>query len=55
MLKNSVLILTGLHVRLVRLAGVYGGPEYVVRYRNAHSGLHQATRNRCELDSPFAS
>jgi 8-oxo-dGTP pyrophosphatase MutT (NUDIX family) len=25
---------TGLHVRLVRLAGVYGGPEYVVRYRN---------------------
>ena len=25
---------TGLHVRLVRLAGVYGGSEYVVRYRN---------------------
>jgi 8-oxo-dGTP pyrophosphatase MutT (NUDIX family) len=25
---------TGLHVRLVRLTGVYGGPEYVVRYRN---------------------
>jgi 8-oxo-dGTP pyrophosphatase MutT (NUDIX family) len=25
---------TGLHVRLTRLAGVYGGPEFVVRYQN---------------------
>jgi len=25
---------TGLHVELTRLVGVFGGPEYVVRYRN---------------------
>ena len=25
---------TGLDVRLTRLAGVYGGPEFVVRYQN---------------------
>ena len=25
---------TGLDVRLIRLAGVYGGPEFVVRYQN---------------------
>jgi hypothetical protein len=40
LLKTSVLILTGLHVRLVRLAGVYGGPEYVVRYRNGDANSY---------------
>jgi 8-oxo-dGTP pyrophosphatase MutT (NUDIX family) len=31
---------TGLHVRLNRLAGVYGGPEYVVRYRNGDANSY---------------
>jgi 8-oxo-dGTP pyrophosphatase MutT (NUDIX family) len=31
---------TGLHVRPIRLRGVYGGPEYVVRYRNGDANSY---------------
>jgi len=31
---------TGLHVRLTRIVGVYGGPEFVVRYRNGDASSY---------------
>ena len=39
---------TGLFVRLTGLVGVFGGPEYVVHYRNGHRHLvrHVGVRGR---------
>jgi ADP-ribose pyrophosphatase YjhB (NUDIX family) len=34
---------SGLWVRLTRLIGVFGGPEFVVRYRNGHRTSYVAT------------
>jgi 8-oxo-dGTP pyrophosphatase MutT (NUDIX family) len=45
---------TGLFVRLTGLVGVFGGPEYIVRYRNGHVTSYVMTVFEASLDSGSA-